>query len=80
MGDIDGDQVLDLVVGAGKGHSPEVVVYSGAANGGKPAFETELARFMAFALKRTRRCQRGGDPDRRIDYRQYHRGIGTRRP
>ena len=48
MGDIDGDQVLDLVVGAGKGHSPEVVVYSGAANHGKPAFETELARFMAF--------------------------------
>jgi hypothetical protein len=48
MGDIDGDQVLDLVVGAGKGHSPEVVVYSGAANEGKPAFQTELTRFMAF--------------------------------
>jgi FtsP/CotA-like multicopper oxidase with cupredoxin domain len=55
MGDINGDQVLDLVVGAGKGHSPEVVVYSGAANRGKPAFATELARFMAFASS-----ERGG--------------------
>jgi hypothetical protein len=55
MGDIDGDQVLDLVVGAGKGHSPEVVVYSGAANRGKPAFETELTRFMAFSSS-----ERGG--------------------
>ena len=49
MGDIDGDNVLDLVVGAGQGHSPEVAVYSGAANRGKATFETELARFMAFA-------------------------------
>jgi hypothetical protein len=55
MGDIDGDNVLDLVVGAGKDHSPEVVVYSGATNRGKPAFETELTRFMAFASS-----ERGG--------------------
>ena len=55
MGDIDGDNVLDLVVGAGKDHRPEVVVYSGAANGGKAAFETELARFMAFTSS-----ERGG--------------------
>jgi FtsP/CotA-like multicopper oxidase with cupredoxin domain len=48
MGDIDGDNVLDLVVGAGKDHSPEVVVYSGVPNRGKAAFETELTRFMAF--------------------------------
>ena len=25
MGDVDGDGILDLVVGAGKGHAPEVV-------------------------------------------------------
>ena len=55
MGDINGDNVLDLVVGAGKNHSPEVVVYSGAANRGKSAFETELTRFMAFASS-----ERGG--------------------
>lgn len=49
MGDVDGDGVLDLVVGAGPNHAPEVVAYSGAARGGKPAFATELARFQAFA-------------------------------
>jgi hypothetical protein len=48
MGDVDGDNILDLVVGAGKGHAPEVVAYSGKADG-KPAFATELARFAAFA-------------------------------
>ena len=29
MGDVDGDGVLDLIVGAGKDHAPEVVVYAG---------------------------------------------------
>jgi len=49
MGDVDGDGILDLVVGAGKGHAPEVVAYSGKAAGGNAAFATELARFEAFA-------------------------------
>lgn len=44
MGDIDGDGVYDLVVGAGKDHAPEVVVYSGKAN-----FAAERARFQAFS-------------------------------
>ena len=48
MGDVDGDNVLDLIVGAGMGYAPEVVAYSGRASGGKPAFEIELARFAAF--------------------------------
>ena len=48
MGDVDGDGVYDLVVGAGKDHAPEVVVYAGKAKDGKAAFETELARFEAF--------------------------------
>jgi len=48
MGDVDGDNVLDLIVGAGKGYAPEVVAYSGRANAGKRAFEIELARFAAF--------------------------------
>ena len=48
LGDLDGDGVLDLVVGAGKDHAPEVVAYAGAAKAGKPAFSTELARFQAF--------------------------------
>jgi FtsP/CotA-like multicopper oxidase with cupredoxin domain len=47
IGDVDGDGIYDLIVGAGKGHSPEIVAYSGAPVGGKP-FSTELARFQAF--------------------------------
>lgn len=43
MGDVDDDNMLDLVVGAGKDHAPEVVALSG-----KAAFSTELARFAAF--------------------------------
>ena len=48
MGDVDDDGVFDLVVGAGAGHAPEVVVYSGAAKDGGQPFATELARFAAF--------------------------------
>ena len=48
MGDVDDDNVLDLIVGAGKDHAPEIVAYSGKAIGGKGAFANELARFTAF--------------------------------
>jgi FtsP/CotA-like multicopper oxidase with cupredoxin domain len=54
IGDVDADGIYDLIVGAGKGYSPEVVVYSGASSDGKP-FSTELARFQAFDA-----AQRGG--------------------
>ena len=47
MGDVDGDQVLDLVAGRGAGGTPEVVAYSGASAGGA-TFGRELARFLAF--------------------------------
>ncbi len=52
IGDVDADGVYDLIVGAGKGYSPEVVVYSGAPHGGKP-FSTVLARFQAFDAAQT---------------------------
>jgi hypothetical protein len=48
LGDIDGDGVLDLIVGAGKDHGPEVVAYAGASLGGRGAFGWELVRFQAF--------------------------------
>jgi FtsP/CotA-like multicopper oxidase with cupredoxin domain len=48
MGDVDGDGILDLIVGAGKEHAPEIVVYAGASIRGKGAFGTELARFQPF--------------------------------
>lgn len=48
MGDVDGDGVLDLIVGSGKNHAPEVVAYAGASIQGKGIFGTELARFQPF--------------------------------
>jgi len=48
MGDVDGDGILDLIVGAGSDHAPEVVVYAGASIRGKGTFGTELARFQPF--------------------------------
>ena len=52
MGDVDGDGVLDLIVGAGKDHAPEVVAFTGAARAGRGAFVTEIAHFQAFAAGR----------------------------
>ena len=51
MGDVDDDGVYDLLVGAGKDHAPEVVVYSGKARNGRNAFATEVARFRPFAAE-----------------------------
>ena len=48
MGDVDGDGIYDLVVGAGAGRAPEVAVFSGAATKGGAPFTKELARFRAF--------------------------------
>ena len=55
MGDVDGDQVLDLVAGKGPGSTPEVVVYSGRGRVGGAPFDVELLRFDAFE-----RAFRGG--------------------
>lgn len=47
MADVNGDMILDLVVGTGQGVSPEVVAYDG--NDTKDGvFKTELARFAPF--------------------------------
>ncbi|MEA2543603.1 MAG: hypothetical protein QOH35_4969, partial [Acidobacteriaceae bacterium] len=48
IGDIDGDGIFDLIVGAGKDHAPEVVAYAGGRMSKGP-FGTELARFQPFA-------------------------------
>ena len=49
MGDVEGRGVLDLVVGAGAGARPDVVVYSGSGAPGVRPFHNVAARFTAFA-------------------------------
>ena len=48
MGDINGDMILDLIVGAGKGSAPRVKVFSGAPNPTGDAFSTVLVDRLAF--------------------------------
>jgi FtsP/CotA-like multicopper oxidase with cupredoxin domain len=43
MGDVESIGVLDLIVGTGKGASPQIAVYSG-----KSVFRKEIARFAPF--------------------------------
>ncbi len=78
MGDVDDDGVLDLIVGAGKDHAPEVVAYSGKASGGKGAFATELARFAAFAPDARGGVSVTATQIDGIDRRQHHRRLWTR--
>jgi FtsP/CotA-like multicopper oxidase with cupredoxin domain len=47
MADVNGDGILDLVAGTGKGASPEVVAYDGN-NTNEGLFKTELTRFAPF--------------------------------
>jgi hypothetical protein len=47
MADVNGDGILDLIAGTGKGVSPEVAVYDGN-NTREGLFKTELARFAPF--------------------------------
>jgi FtsP/CotA-like multicopper oxidase with cupredoxin domain len=46
MGETQGNGILDLIVGTGKGHKPEVVVYSG-----KNDYRTTVARFAPFSAR-----------------------------
>ncbi|MFM2004975.1 MAG: hypothetical protein RLZZ09_630, partial [Pseudomonadota bacterium] len=48
MGDVNGDQVLDLVVAAGSGGEPRIKAYSGKATGGSQPFQQVLYDFLAF--------------------------------
>jgi FtsP/CotA-like multicopper oxidase with cupredoxin domain len=47
MADVNGDMILDLLVGTGSGVAPELVAYSGADTPDGP-FKTEIARFAPF--------------------------------
>ena len=55
MGDVDGDNVHDLVVGAGKDHAPDVVAYSGKAR-----TASRLSRRSSHASRRSIKHARGG--------------------
>ena len=47
MADVNGDMILDLIVGTGAGVAPQVVAYGGADAPDGP-FKTEIARFAPF--------------------------------
>ncbi|MDO8732419.1 MAG: multicopper oxidase domain-containing protein [Actinomycetota bacterium] len=48
MGDVNGDAILDLIVGAGKGAQPRVKVYSGAADTSGASFHAVLLDTLVF--------------------------------
>ncbi len=48
MGDVNGDMILDLIVGAGKGAQPRVKVLSGAPDASGASFHTVLLDTMVF--------------------------------
>ncbi len=50
MGDVNGDMILDLIVGAGKGGQPRVKVFSGAADAAGYTFSTVLVNRLAFPV------------------------------
>ena len=52
MADVNGDGILDLVAGTGKGVAPEVAVYDGN-NTREGLFKTEIARFAPFEAEFT---------------------------
>ena len=80
MGDVDDDGALDLIVGAGKGHAPEVVVYAAMACGQEGRVRHRTRAFPALRGRGTRRRQRGCGADRRDERRQHHRRVGPRHP
>ena len=77
MSDVNGDGILDLVVGTGGGVAAEVVAYDGN-NTKDGVFKTELTRFAPFGsdftggiIGRRRRHRR------KCDGRQHHRRFGA---
>lgn len=48
MGDVNGDMILDLIVGGGQGAQPRVKVFSGAPNPAGDTFSTVLVNRLAF--------------------------------
>ena len=56
MGDVDGDGILDLIVGAGKDHAPEVVVYAGASIRGQRHLRDRTGALSAVRFQCAWRC------------------------
>ena len=78
MGDVDDDNVLDLIVGAGKDHAPDVVAYSGKADGRQGCFREGARALCGLCSRGPGRHQRHLLADRRLERRQHHRRLRSR--
>ena len=77
MADVNGDMILDLIVGTGKGVDAEVVAYDGNDTG-RGLFKTELTRFARSTRDSPAVGDRRGRRHRRKrDGGQHHRRLGS---